>query len=327
MPRRFLSQAERTRLSQFPAEVSDSDSVVYFTLTPADLELVEQRRRDENHLGFALLLCTLRYLGHFPADLRQSPANVVTYVAYQLRVSPESLAEYGDRDETRWEHLPIVMEHLGFRRVNATDKEALVAWLGERALEHERPTMLLQQACERLYQLRLVRPAITTMEELVTDGRQWAEEKTIEVLVKPLPEQVRQTLDTLLVNSEEHGMAPIVWLRRFATGHSDRDILEALDKLVFIRQWAVTTWQGDELPLAGSIIWPKWRVTPVRKDSSAKNPWKNNMPCWLPFCSGRMKRRLMNSLKCLTCAWRRPIVNQSGICRNSNCGMWPICKR
>ena len=56
MPRRFLSKAERIRLSQFPAEVSDNDCVVYFTLTPSDLELVGRRRRDENHLGFALLI-------------------------------------------------------------------------------------------------------------------------------------------------------------------------------------------------------------------------------------------------------------------------------
>ncbi len=63
MPRRFLSKAERNRLSRFPTEVSDNDCIVYFTLTPADLHRIQQRRGDENHLGFALLLCSLRYLG------------------------------------------------------------------------------------------------------------------------------------------------------------------------------------------------------------------------------------------------------------------------
>ena len=37
MPSRFLSKAERKRLSRFPSEVSDNDCIVYFTLTPADL--------------------------------------------------------------------------------------------------------------------------------------------------------------------------------------------------------------------------------------------------------------------------------------------------
>jgi TnpA family transposase len=248
MPRRFLSKGERIRLSRFPADVSDNDCVVYFTLTPSDLELVGRRRRDENHLGFALLICTLRYLGYFPAGIHRSPENVVAYVANQLQASSESLAEYADREETRWEHYPVVMAHLGFHRANTDDKEALVAWVGARALEHDRPSLLLQQACERLYQLRLVRPAITTMEELVADARQWGEAKSIEVLVNPLPTRIQNTLDTLLVHDEERGKAPVIWLRRFATGHSDKEILEALKKLAFIRQWAVTTWQVDELP-------------------------------------------------------------------------------
>lgn len=101
MPRRFFSQAQRTRLSQFPSEISERDCVIFFTLTPADLELIGQRRRDENHLGFALLLCALRYLGYFPADIQKSPKHIVTYVANQLQVTPEPLADYALREETR----------------------------------------------------------------------------------------------------------------------------------------------------------------------------------------------------------------------------------
>lgn len=193
-------------------------------------------------------LCSLRYLGYFPADVKRTPENVVAFVAEQLELSPIVLADYAGRDETRWEHLPQVMNHLGFRRPEDDDRKSLIAWLGERALEHDRPSLLLQQACERLYQLRLVRPAITTMEELVADARQWAEAKTIEILVSPLPKRIQKSLDILLTPGEELGKSPITWLRRFATGHSDKDILEALKKLAFIRQWAVTSWDVDDLP-------------------------------------------------------------------------------
>jgi TnpA family transposase len=228
MSRRFLSKVERERLSQFPDEVTEADCIVYFTLTPADKEFVGSRRGDANRLGVALLLCSLRYLGYFPADIKHTPENVVAFVAEQLELSSIVLADYAGRSETRWEHLPQMMNHLGFRRPEDDDRKSLIAWLGERALEHDRPSLLLQQACERLYQLRLVRPAITTMEELVADTRQWAEVKTIEVLVKPLPARVQKSLDTLLIPSEEHDKSPILWLRHFATGHSDKDILEAL---------------------------------------------------------------------------------------------------
>ena len=65
MPRRFLSKAERQRLSQFPDKVTDADYIVYFTLTPDDQALIGSRRGQENRLGMALLLCSLRYLGYF----------------------------------------------------------------------------------------------------------------------------------------------------------------------------------------------------------------------------------------------------------------------
>lgn len=114
MPRRFMSQTERQRLTIFPDEVTPADCVVYFTLTPADRELLEGRRGDANRLGMALLLCSLRYLGYFPIDIQQAPGDVVVFVANQLQLSPATLSDYADRAETRREHLGQVMQHLGW---------------------------------------------------------------------------------------------------------------------------------------------------------------------------------------------------------------------
>lgn len=86
------------------------------------------------------------------------------------------------------------------------------------------------------------------MEDLVADARRWAEQKTVDVLVHSLPKQVQKTLDTLLINDAARGVSPVTWLRRYATGHSDKDILETVEKLAFIRRWDVTAWQTDELP-------------------------------------------------------------------------------
>jgi hypothetical protein len=81
MPRRFLSQSERERLSQFPLDIPESDLVVYFTLTPKDKKTAQRQYRQHNQLGFALLLCTLRYLGFFPTELSNMPEQAVVHVA------------------------------------------------------------------------------------------------------------------------------------------------------------------------------------------------------------------------------------------------------
>jgi hypothetical protein len=54
---------------------------------------------------------------------------------------------------------------IGFRRVQIADHEQIVAWLTERALEHDKPTLLFQMICERLKQQQMIRPAVTTLSD------------------------------------------------------------------------------------------------------------------------------------------------------------------
>jgi len=47
----FLSDAERARLSRFPADVPHQDLVAYFTLSPADKRQVPSTAAAHNRLG------------------------------------------------------------------------------------------------------------------------------------------------------------------------------------------------------------------------------------------------------------------------------------
>jgi hypothetical protein len=100
MPRGFLSVAERARLSNYPTDISDWDLGRFFTLTANDLAVVEQQRGSENRLGFALQLCTLRYLGFIPEDLMKPPILIVRLLAHQLNVSIEAIDGY-DKESRR----------------------------------------------------------------------------------------------------------------------------------------------------------------------------------------------------------------------------------
>lgn len=65
-------------------------------------------------------------------------------------IAPEVLSGYGDREQTRSDHLLQIQRYLGFRRASAADLRELGDWLLARALQHDRPTLLFQMACERL---------------------------------------------------------------------------------------------------------------------------------------------------------------------------------
>jgi len=171
MPGGFLTELERTRLDGFPATISPTDLIQFFTLSTADLAQLPRTTARHNHLGFALQLCTLRYLGFCPDDLTTMPTTVVAYVADQLGVDHAGLATYGQRDQTRTAHLQQIQTYLGFRRATPIDLQILAAWLLERALEHDKPTLLLQLACEQLQHEKIVRPGVTRLEKMVATAR------------------------------------------------------------------------------------------------------------------------------------------------------------
>jgi TnpA family transposase len=144
MPVSFLTHRERARYSRFPAEILPEDLSAYFTLSPSDLTEVYSQRGHHNRLGFALQLCTLRYLGFVPDDLSAAPTSVITHLAGQVGAHPGALENYGRRERTRSDHYALVQAHLGFHRATEEDLRLLTAWLVAAALEHDRLTLLFQ---------------------------------------------------------------------------------------------------------------------------------------------------------------------------------------
>jgi hypothetical protein len=224
MPGRFLTDAEREHLRRFPTEVASEDLVVDFTLSDRDQVQVRRQRGSANRLGFAPQLCTLRYLGFVPDPLRPVPPAVIAHLARQLGTTPDSLAAYGDRPHTRTDHLQEVTAYLGFRKARPGDLKALEAWLVERALEHDRPTLLLQLACEKLRIDKIVRPGPTRLERLVVAVRQAARQETFRLLEPLLTDDGKALLDGLLVPDASRGGTTLTWLRRAADSHSPKAI-------------------------------------------------------------------------------------------------------
>lgn len=104
MPVDFLSAAERDRWQRFPDTIPQEDLVAFFLLSENDCQEVHRQREPQNRLGYALQLCTLRYLGFVPEDLQVTPPEVVTFVAEQLAVAPSVLTAYARRRRTQTDH-------------------------------------------------------------------------------------------------------------------------------------------------------------------------------------------------------------------------------
>ncbi len=242
MPGSFLSEADRERLRNFPRDIPSDDLITYFTLSPTDMAWVRRHRGDHNRLGTALQLCALRYLGFCPDDLSRAPAKSIAYLADQLKMPMEALDAYGVRVHTRTDHFLEVSAYLGFRSAEPDDLENLMNWLVERALEHDRGSLLFQLAAEKLRRDRVVRPGVTILERLVTSARMEAQTVTYRRMEFLLTDERQEFLDHLLIPDVSTGRTPLAWLRQSAIANSPNAILTAIEKLIFLRQQGVDEW-------------------------------------------------------------------------------------
>lgn len=242
MPIRFLSDAERERLSHFPAEISPDDLTSYFTLSAADRQHIELHYRPANRLGVALQLCALRFLGFSPDDLTMAPPAAVQYLADQLALSADQLSRYGQREQTRTEQLRQLEHYLGYREAANPDLEQLTSWLVERAQEHDKPSVLFQMAVEKLHADKIIRPGVTVLERLVASARERAYKETLRKLNPLLTTECSAWLDTLLAHEPALGRTRFDWLKLRAKGNTPEAVLNAVERIKYLREQGIDRW-------------------------------------------------------------------------------------
>jgi len=238
----FLTTAELERLISYPKEISEWDLGRFFTLTGGDLKAVERQRGDNNRLGFALQLCTLRYLGFIPDTFPGPTDAVVRLLALQLGVSGNAIDGYGQREQTLSDHLSQAMTHLGYRRSSVIDMTELEDWLSERALEHDQPAFLLRTAAEKMRWNCILRPGLTSLTRLVSAARERARQATFELVSPILSPTVKQFLDSLLELKDDSPRTTLTWLQQMPNAHTSTQIIVTLEKIQFLQGTGIPDW-------------------------------------------------------------------------------------
>jgi hypothetical protein len=142
LPVQLFTEAERARRDRFPDVMAYEDLVTFLPLSERELRRIPRARDPHHRLGYALQLCTRRFMGFVPADPRRAPPRRRGLCRAPTGRRPAVLAAYGARAQTRQDHLLAVQRHLGSRKVGRDDVHTLADWLLERALEHDKPTLL-----------------------------------------------------------------------------------------------------------------------------------------------------------------------------------------
>ena len=252
MPAQFLSPEQIAQYGRYAGEPSSRQLARYFHLDDADLEIMAPWREDHTRLGFAVQVCTVRFLGNFLSDWTETPLVVRNHLAQQLQV--EDLASWqgiyiGSRTQKRHRH--VIRDHYGYEEFHHSRKVFTLlrrlyarAWLAE-----EKPLVLFDFATTWLVQQKVLLPGATVLERLVarvinrTNERLWG-------LLAQLPDELQaRNLLNLLKIEEGTRISKLEWLRREERKATSRTIVSAIRRLQTIRSLGVSHIDLSALPI------------------------------------------------------------------------------
>jgi hypothetical protein len=234
----MFSEDQLEQLRSFP-EISRDELIGYFTPTAGDVAFVDtgRGRGAPDRLGMLVQLCTLPWLGFVPDDVRSAPPAAVGRLADRLGVEPAALSLYGQRAQTRSDHLGMIAEHLGWKTAPAGSNEMkeLEQFLLDRAMEHDSPTLLFSLAREYLVSAKVTRPGAIVLAKMIGTARKGAGDLTAQLVGHLLTGEVRADLDRMLLVDAGLGMTRLEWLNSPARDASAASVKTAIDKLGWFR--------------------------------------------------------------------------------------------
>jgi TnpA family transposase len=197
----FLTDEQKAQYGQYPGEPDEFQLARYFHLDKTDLSFIADRRGDQNRLGVALQLTSVRFLGAFLTDLSLVPINAQIFVAGQLSLTDMTvLKDYGKRETTKREHTALIREHYGYCDFNEAPWVFRLSRLlyAKSWISNERPSLMFDFSTTWLIQHKIILPGESTLSRLISEIRERAARRLWNRLSSlPTPEQ-KEELDTIL---------------------------------------------------------------------------------------------------------------------------------
>jgi len=232
MPVEFLTDDQAAAYGRYAGPVPRTDLDRYFLLDDADRALIEPKRREANRLGYAVQLCTARYLGTFLTDLAQVPEEAVVYLAEQLDITdPTCLSDYPSREQTRHDHSEEIRREYGFAEFSE-HRPDLEEWLRAQVwTTTDGPKALFDGASAWLRGRGVLLPGATVLARLVSQARDEVTGQLWQALYELITPAQRANLETPLVVGEGKRSSLLDQLRKGPTRRSGQEMVRALDRV------------------------------------------------------------------------------------------------
>ncbi|MEN5315381.1 Tn3 family transposase [Pseudomonas koreensis] len=234
MPRRhILTERQRSALLDLPTD--ELSLLQHYTLADDDLVNIQERRRQENRLGFALQLCALRYPGRALTPGELIPQAVLSFIGAQLGIPADALIIYAARRQTRQQHMGALRKIYSYKTFTGRGARDIRDWLFDQAEDARSNEDIAHRLVARCRETLTILPAISTIERLCADALVAAERRIETRIAQRLNADASARLDGLLTEMFDGHISRFIWLRKFEVGNNSAAANRLLDRLEFLR--------------------------------------------------------------------------------------------
>lgn len=213
-------------------------------LSDADLAAIRRCRGDHNRLGYALMLCYLRFPGRALRVGERPPASLLVFVADQIEALPACIDEYLATERNRQRHAIECQEQLRLRPFGRRAAAELMDALLPQAIENDRLAFLAELVMQACRARRIVVPSPAALERLCAELRHSARREAHRRLTHGLSAEQRRRLDTLTRRREESSLSWLAWLRQMPEGAKPSAMLGLIERLEHVRAIGIEPGRG-----------------------------------------------------------------------------------
>jgi hypothetical protein len=188
-------QLNETQVAElFEPPTGQHELVRHYTLCEADLAAIRRCRGDHNRLGYALMLCYLRFPGRALRAGERPPTPLLAFVSAQVEVVPDCIDEYLATERNRQRHAIECQEQLGLRPFGRRAAAELTDVLLAQAIENDRLAFLAELVMQACRERAIVVPSHAALQRLCADLRHAARRETHRRLTGGLSAEQRKRL-------------------------------------------------------------------------------------------------------------------------------------
>ncbi|WTO41785.1 DUF4158 domain-containing protein [Streptomyces chartreusis] len=256
MPVEFLTDEQAASYGKFNEEPTRPELERFFYLDDEDRKLIATRRGEHNRLGFALQMCTVRYIGRFlPDDPLDVPWVVIEHIAEQLDIEDvSSIKQYTERPKTPYEHAWEIRDVYEYHEYDDPEwSRKFRTFLHGRAwtAHAEGPKALFDHAVGWLRKNRVLLPGVSVLARQVSEVRAIADKRLHATVAKATlraDKSLPGDLAGLLVVPEGKRFSYLEEMRRPPTKTTGTAMKRALQRVDEIAVYRLGRLKLDKLP-------------------------------------------------------------------------------